>query len=633
MLGFLVMCALLTRHVSIYEAKMKRDFTRLTRIRRVIPALFFGIFLAVGLPSKPIANGENVAHEEPRTSLGRFDNLTVSELVAGGGGNSAPTDMAISGGSVLENSGNGTAVGTVTTADPDVGETFRYVLPVDASGRFAINTSTGKITVANGELLDFEADASHAITVRVTDSTGNVYNESFTINVTDVVDERDVPAFDPVNDTGRLAGTRVDWVALVDAAVAAGGTITHVSNPSELNAAMDSDNPNSAKPGDIVALATSPTSYPENNITLGASGTVAKPIIVVPADMLDRTGGFGKRGVNFQARITIIGSNIIFGGFSINGGAPIPNNDSAIVIRGASNVRITDMEARDTVSESWDGFIDLRRAESFRLDHSYFNNNDQAIVRLYEGPSTNPSHSFNTVLEYNTFVGQKFPYKIGSSWWGDQFSTNTRVHYNQLVAGKFPSGAPHFGGGMSAKTSNVHAFRNYLKGAGALKIRSGLNSSIIGNYIENSASSAIYLAGGKHVITNNVIVNPNRKESSNSGGITLKYGYPTAEESHHLGHRWALNNSLIANNTIVGARRNGIVSQYNANPNFVKGHQPDEEGYGGDKEMAVPFDNVIVNNVVVSDNDPSTVFRGAYRFGINDNGLAPTSTVTHELAA
>jgi len=158
-------------------------------------------------------------------------------------------------------------------------------------------------------------------------------------------------------------------------------------------------------------------SYPENDITLRASGTVAKPILVVAGDMLDGTGGFGNRGVNFQAKITIRSSHIIFGGFSINGDrgvtiAPIPNNDSAIVINGhenpgdATNVRVTDFEARENVSgnyvaggdnskykKSWDGFIDLRKANAFQLDHSYFTNNDQSPVRLYEGSSTSPSQS------------------------------------------------------------------------------------------------------------------------------------------------------------------------------------------------------------------------------------------------
>lgn len=58
----------------------------------------------------------------------------------------------------------------------------------NAGGRFAINSSTGEVTVANGRLLDFESDSAHSITVRVTDSTGRTYDESFEIGVNEVAE-------------------------------------------------------------------------------------------------------------------------------------------------------------------------------------------------------------------------------------------------------------------------------------------------------------------------------------------------------------------------------------------------------------------------------------------------------------
>ena len=63
--------------------------------------------------------------------------------------------MRHSGGSVAENAVNGTATGTVTGADPDAGATLSYSLTNDAGGRFAINATTGAITVANGTLLNY----------------------------------------------------------------------------------------------------------------------------------------------------------------------------------------------------------------------------------------------------------------------------------------------------------------------------------------------------------------------------------------------------------------------------------------------------------------------------------------------
>ncbi len=55
-----------------------------------------------------------------------------------------------------------------------------------AGGRFAINSSTGEITVADGTLLDYESATSHSVTVRVTDAGGLTYDETFTINLTNV---------------------------------------------------------------------------------------------------------------------------------------------------------------------------------------------------------------------------------------------------------------------------------------------------------------------------------------------------------------------------------------------------------------------------------------------------------------
>ncbi|MEM8913111.1 MAG: LamG-like jellyroll fold domain-containing protein, partial [Planctomycetota bacterium] len=62
---------------------------------------------------------------------------------------------------------------------------FTFSLTDDASGRFAIDGSTGEITVADGSLIDFESATSHSVTVQTTDAAGNSYSESLTINIDD----------------------------------------------------------------------------------------------------------------------------------------------------------------------------------------------------------------------------------------------------------------------------------------------------------------------------------------------------------------------------------------------------------------------------------------------------------------
>ncbi len=100
--------------------------------------------------------------------------------------NEGPTDLSLSANSVAENATTGTVVGTISGTDVDAGDTKTYSLTDTAGGRFAINTSTGVITVADGSLLNYEAAASHNLTAQVTDSGGQSYTEQFTINLTNV---------------------------------------------------------------------------------------------------------------------------------------------------------------------------------------------------------------------------------------------------------------------------------------------------------------------------------------------------------------------------------------------------------------------------------------------------------------
>ncbi len=93
--------------------------------------------------------------------------------------------------SVDENSANGTVVGTVSASDPDAGQTLTYSIQAgDPNGAFAINASTGQITVANGSLLDYETTPSYSLTVRATDNASSpLFGEAtITINLNNVIE-------------------------------------------------------------------------------------------------------------------------------------------------------------------------------------------------------------------------------------------------------------------------------------------------------------------------------------------------------------------------------------------------------------------------------------------------------------
>jgi len=100
--------------------------------------------------------------------------------------NEAPTDLALVGDAVNENSAAGTVVGKVNATDQDQGEAFTYALTDNAGGRFTIDAATGEVRVAAGADLNFEAASQHAVMVQVTDSAGHSYAEAVNINVQDV---------------------------------------------------------------------------------------------------------------------------------------------------------------------------------------------------------------------------------------------------------------------------------------------------------------------------------------------------------------------------------------------------------------------------------------------------------------
>jgi Ca2+-binding RTX toxin-like protein len=97
----------------------------------------------------------------------------------------APDAIAVSGGTIPENSPAGTLVATVTGHDPD-GDTLTYALSDDAQGRFVIDPSTGEIVVANGAVLDYETQPSYSVTVVTTDPSGLTFSQAVPINLTDV---------------------------------------------------------------------------------------------------------------------------------------------------------------------------------------------------------------------------------------------------------------------------------------------------------------------------------------------------------------------------------------------------------------------------------------------------------------
>jgi protocadherin Fat 4 len=122
----------------------------------------------------------------------------------------AVTDSNAAANAVTENAAIGTTVGvTAFASDGDATNSgVTYALTDDAGGRFAIDATTGVVTVAGA--IDREAGASQAITVRATSADGSTATQSYTIAINDV-DEFDVTA---VSDSNAAANAVTENAAI-----------------------------------------------------------------------------------------------------------------------------------------------------------------------------------------------------------------------------------------------------------------------------------------------------------------------------------------------------------------------------------------------------------------------------------
>ena len=100
--------------------------------------------------------------------------------------NAAPTAITLSDNSVNENLPSGTVVGTLSTEDPDAGDTHIYSLVAgDVPNDNASFTIDGN-TLKTASSFDYEANHTYQIAVRTTDQSLAYYEQEFTINVAGV---------------------------------------------------------------------------------------------------------------------------------------------------------------------------------------------------------------------------------------------------------------------------------------------------------------------------------------------------------------------------------------------------------------------------------------------------------------
>ncbi len=112
------------------------------------------------------------------------DVVLAGTALTGGSENQAPVaDNAVF--SVSESAANTTVVGTVTASDADTpAQTLTYAITAgNGDGVFAINSSTGQITVADNSSLDYETISQYSLTVQVTDDGSPNLSDTATVTI------------------------------------------------------------------------------------------------------------------------------------------------------------------------------------------------------------------------------------------------------------------------------------------------------------------------------------------------------------------------------------------------------------------------------------------------------------------
>jgi hypothetical protein len=130
---------------------------------------------------------------------------------------------------IAENAVNGTVVGTITASDPDLNTISYSITGGTGAGNFAINPTTGVITVTNSAALNYELVTSFTLIVRATDNgTPNLFDEeTITINLIDLP-ENTAPVITPAGPFSAAENAAVNTVVgTVNATDAESNTITY----------------------------------------------------------------------------------------------------------------------------------------------------------------------------------------------------------------------------------------------------------------------------------------------------------------------------------------------------------------------------------------------------------------------
>ena len=181
--------------------------------------------------------------------------------------NETPSALALSANTLAENVAANTNVGTLSTTDPDASNTFTYTLVSGAgstdNAAFNFSGNALRITVSP----DFETQSNYAVRVRTSDQGGLLFEQQFSITITDA------------NDAPTFSGYAVSTPYQTAASASLGKLLTKAADVEGDALSVTAAGPTSAQGGTAVLQASSILYTPAT----GFSGTDTFPITITDA--------------------------------------------------------------------------------------------------------------------------------------------------------------------------------------------------------------------------------------------------------------------------------------------------------------------------------------------------------------
>jgi lysophospholipase L1-like esterase len=106
----------------------------------------------------------------------------------GSGGGVSPPRIQLSGLSIAEDAAGDTEIGTASVANAPEGVTYTWAITSDPDSKFAIDETTGVLTLATMATLDWETATSHLVTIEADNGVDPPIEREFTISVTNVIE-------------------------------------------------------------------------------------------------------------------------------------------------------------------------------------------------------------------------------------------------------------------------------------------------------------------------------------------------------------------------------------------------------------------------------------------------------------